>query len=401
VRSTRLACKGAVSAWRRFSTSLVALEDSRLLATFTSSSTAGGDGASGPCLAVEEAGSPTTSSTIEFHLGRAPAAIAFCPVAVTQAWSCWETFLPIFWALSRQRARPRALRSLVPWGDNLDERVLLDAGAAGSRAREMAATAVESAKENLKPPDLAKFEPLAADIVTHGFGTPPPKSLDTAMEKAVERALRAGGVPDVGKSQVALVPPLPGFQNFDDNLGGIYYTDLVIRPHSANPTNYAVQVYVPSTSPKTGLFAYAGQTSPTVFVATPTPAAPVDANRILAAMTTYFQAPLTFGPVNATDVGETIVQKLTAAGFPDTAYDIMVNFAGEIEIGNGGNALTTVFAAEPDFQTSPVYYVQMYLDSNGTYEVNVSTSSLGPIPVSNPEFYPYPGITSPFFLVSP
>jgi hypothetical protein len=338
----------------------------------------------------------TPSSTIEFHLGTASAAIAFCRVAVPQARSCWERFLPVFWALWRLRARPRALRALVPWGDNLDERVLLDAGAAGSRAREMAATAVESAKENLKPPDLAKFEPLAAEIVTHGLGTPPPKSLDTAMEKAVERALRAGGVPDVGKSQFALVPPLPGYQFFDDNEGAIYYTKLVVRPRSADPTDDAVQIYVPSTSPKTGLFAYAGQTNPTVFVATPTPA-PVDANRIFAALN--FQPPFTFGPVNATDVGDTIVQKLTAAGFPDTAYDIMANIVGEIEIGNGGNALTTVFGVQADFQTSPAYAVQMYLNSNGTYEVNVFVNEVPVvIPVSDPEFYPFTGITSPFFI---
>jgi hypothetical protein len=391
VRSTRLACKGAVSAWRRFSTSLVALEDSRLLATFTSSSTAGGVGASGPCLAVEEAGSPTTSSTIEFHLGRTPAAIAFCPVDVTQAWSCWETFLAIFWALSRQRARPRALRSLVPWGDKLDERVLLDAGMAGSHAHVMGTTAVESVREKLNPPNLAKFEPMAVDIVNHGWSAGRPKSLVAPMEKAVERALRAGGVPDLGKKQFAVIEQYSGYQTFDDNEGAIYYTHLVLQPNSASPTDYAVQVYVPSTSPKTGLFAYAGQTSPTVFVATPKPA-PVDANRIIADLN--FNSPLTYGPVNPTDLGETIVQKLTATGFPETAYDVTIT-VGFLEIGNGGNDLSVVCQVVPDFQYNSTYYVAMDLNSSGNYEVNVTD---GPtlIPVSDPVLPPFSGVTSPF-----
>jgi hypothetical protein len=87
------------------------------------------------------------------------------------------------------RARRRTSRELIPWGDPLDERVLLDAGMAGSRAHEMAATAVASAKEKLGFPNLAKFEPMAVDIVKYGFAAPPPKSFDAVMEKGIDKQI--------------------------------------------------------------------------------------------------------------------------------------------------------------------------------------------------------------------
>jgi hypothetical protein len=315
-------------------------------------------------------------------------------------------------------ARQRASRGLQPAFESLDARVLLSSG--GVRISTPETAAIEAARKKPKPRNLTKWAPLAADIVESGFEAPIPRSLDKPMEEDLERALAAGDLPavgerqiaivtlvsgrlpDVGKHQIAIVTQGFGYQTFDNNGGATYYTEVILQPSSAHPMDYAVQVWVPAVSPKTGMVAYAGQTNPTVFVATP-PATPVDANRIIADLEFDLGAGqgrnLNLGPVNEVDLGETFVQNLTAAGFPQTAWDITINF-GQIEIGNGGSALTGVGSILPDFQYSQPYYFQLYLDSNGSFTVNVfiEMGSTVPnlIPVSDPVNPPFSGITSPF-----
>jgi hypothetical protein len=268
----------------------------------------------------------------------------------------------------------------------LDERVLLDAGMAGSRAHEMAATAVASAKEKLGFPNLAKFEPMAVDIVKYGFAAPPPKSFDAVMEKGIDKQIWTVGVPAVAAKQVALDKQFSGYQTFDVG-GAIYYTEVVIRPHSAHPLDEAVQVYVPETSQKTGMIAYVGQTSPSEFLAVPAEQEAFTGSRIINDLTERLAPSITLGPVNPTNLAETIAEELTADGFPQQAYDLTI-YLGSIEIGNGGKDLSVEFQIVPNYNYSTNYNVALDLNSSGSFQVYVGQNPFI-YPVANPTYPPF------------
>jgi hypothetical protein len=330
----------------------------------------------------------TPSSTIEFHLGTAPAAIAFCRVAATQNRPGWEAFLPIFWALSRQRARPRALRSLVPWGDKLDQRVLLDAGVAGSRAPS-ALVAKEDAKKP-KPPNLAPFASLANAIIKEREEPFIPSQADLKLDRtAIELALYDARVKPIPGAQAKVMADT--IETFDDGGG-----QLALASFTDHHKLYTVQVIFSPSGPISSTYV-ARTTNPEQIVLFPA-SQPVNVSRLQTDLLGDFQGyGLTFGPVNANTFVTDAVAALNSKGLlPAEAANVVSSLTGYY--GSSGSQLSILW--QITIQTGPNegfgLFVEGLLNADGTFQFDTNQAPYlypapDPIPIIDP---PPPG--SPF-----
>jgi hypothetical protein len=168
--------------------------------------------------------------------------------------------------------------------------------------------------------------------------------------------------------------------DFDNNMGFTLMMGLIDHNRT-----FAVQAWV---APWLDVQIYVGQSDPGYLVETP-PAQGIDGPRLANDLTIQLsERGLSMGPVNPQSVGWTFAQQMYVLGVPMSAYNLQ--FSVSPQIGNGGNSLALSGDIATDFFWGTVVWYSAMLNSNGTFDVDVSRE-----PLAMPFVAPYSGY-SPF-----